>query len=100
MKKLSLVVHSSLQQELADCLRGLQLETFLFSHVEEHSGQLEHDPFLSARDRVVGYVPQVRVDVIIENERARSLLDEIRSSRAFGGKGLYWITDVEEAGEL
>jgi nitrogen regulatory protein P-II 1 len=100
MKKLSLVVHSSLQQELADCLRGLQLETFLFSHVEEHSGQLEHDPFLSARDRVVGYVPQVRVDVIIEDERARSLLDEIRSSSTFGGKGLYWITDVEEAGEL
>ncbi len=100
MKKLSMVVHSSLQQELADCLRGLQLETFMFSHIEEHSGQLEHDPFLSARDRVVGFVPQVRVDVIIEDERARSLLDEIRSSCGFGGKGLYWITDVEEAGEL
>ena len=100
MKKLSMVVHSSLQQALADCLRGLQLDTFMFSHIEEHSTQLEHDPFLSARDRVVGYVPQVRVDIIIEDERARSLLDEIRSACRFSGKGIYWITNIDEAGEL
>lgn len=100
MKKLSMVVHSSLQQALADCMRGLNLETFIFSHVEEHSAQLEHDAFLSARDRVVGYVPQVRVDVIVDDERAQSLLDTIRGSCKFGGKGIYWITDIEDAGEL
>ena len=70
MKKLSMVVHTSLQQELADLLRSLQLESFMFSHIEEHSSQLEHDPFLSARDKVVGYVPKVRVDVILEDDRA------------------------------
>ena len=101
MKKLSMVVHSSLQQELADCLRRLQLDTFMFSHIEEHSAQLEHDAFLSARDRVVGYVPQVRVDVILEDERARSLLEEIRRTTcSFKGKGIYWITNVDESGEL
>lgn len=101
MKKLSMVVHSSLQMELADCLRSLQVETFMFSHVEEHSSQLEHDPFLSARDKVVGYVPQVRVDVILSDERARSILDDLRSLNSpFKGKGIYWITDLEESGEL
>lgn len=101
MKKLSMVVHESLQQELADCLRGLQLDTFMFSHIEEHSAQLEHDPFLSARDKVVGYVPQVRVDVILDDQRARSLLEEIRHTTcSFKGKGIYWVMDVEEAGEL
>lgn len=101
MKKLTMVVHSSLQQELADCLRSLQLDTFMFSHVEEHSSQLKHDAFLSARDKVVGYVPQVRVDMILEDERASSLLVELRSSNcSFQGKGIYWITDVDESGEL
>lgn len=100
MKKLSIVVHSSMQQSLADCLRGLKLETFMFSHIEEHSAQLEHDSFLSARDRVVGFVPQVRVDVITDDKRACSLLDEIRRKCNFRGKGIYWITDVDEAGEL
>ena len=101
MKKLSIVVHTSLQQELADCLRSLQLDSFMFSHIEEHSSQLKQDAFLSARDKVVGYVPQVRVDVLLEDERATTLLDELRGSGiSFCGKGVFWIMDVEESGEL
>ena len=96
-----MVVHTSLQQELADLLRSLQLESFMFSHIEEHSSQLEHDPFLSARDKVVGYVPKVRVDVILEDDRAMTMLEEIRNSKiSFNGKGLYWISNLEESGAL
>jgi len=101
MKKLTMIVHTSLQQELADCLRSLQLDTFVFSHVEEHSAQLERDAFLSARDKVVGYVPQVRVDVVLENDQAKLVLEDIRNLKcSFHGKGNYWISDVDEAGEL
>ncbi len=101
MKKLSIVVHTSLQQELADCLRNLKLDSFMFSHIEEHSAQLEQDAFLSARDKVMGYVPKVRVDVLLEDERAKTLLDELKGSGvSFCGKGVYWVMDVVEAGEL
>ena len=73
----------------------------MFTHIEEHSSQHKHDAFLSARDKVVGYVPKVRVDVILEEERAKTLLDELKGSRvSFGGKGIYWICDVDESGEL
>jgi len=101
MKKLTMIVHTSLQQELADCLRSLQLETFVFSHVEEHSAQLENDAFLSVRDKVVGYVPQVRVDVILDNDKAKLVLEDIRNNQcSFKGRGNYWISDIDEAGEL
>ena len=101
MKKLSMIVHTSLQQELADLLRGLQLDSFMFSHIEEHSSQLEQDALLSARDKVVGYVPKIRVDVILDDDRARTLLDEIRNSKiSFKGKGMYWVTQIDESGEL
>ena len=101
MKKLSMVVHTSLQQELADLLRSLQLDSFMFSHIEEHSSQLEHDAFLSARDKVVGYVPKIRVDVILEDDRASAVLDDIRNSEiSFKGRGIYWINELDEAGEL
>ena len=101
MKKLSIVVHTSLQQELADCLRGLKLESFMFTHIEEHSSQLKQDAFLSARDKVVGYVPKVQVDIILDDERAKTLLDELRGSGiSFAGKGVYWVCDVREVGEL
>ena len=101
MKKLSIVVHTSLQQELADCLRGLRLDSFMFSHIEEHSSQLKQDAFLSARDKVVGYVPMVRADIILDDDRAGTLIDELRASgMSFTGKGIYWVTDVGQLGEL
>jgi len=101
MKKLSMVVHSSLQMELADSLRKLQVESFMFSHIEQHSVQHEHDPILSATDKVVGYVPQVRVDVLLPDERAHSLLDELRCADCpLKGKGIYWITDLDDYGDL
>jgi len=101
MKKLTMIVHTSLQQELADCLRSLHLDAFVFSHVEEHSSQLERDAFLSVRDKVVGYVPQVRVDIILASDQAKLVLEDIRNMKcSFHGKGNYWISDVDEAGEL
>jgi nitrogen regulatory protein P-II 1 len=101
MKKFSMVVHTSLQQELADFLRSMQLDSFMFSHIEEHSAQLEHDALLSARDKVVGYVPKVRVDVILDSDSIEKLLVEIRSSTiSFKGNGIYWVTEIEESGEL
>jgi len=101
MKKLSMVVHKSLQQTLADFLRSQQLETFMFSHIEEHSSHVEKDSFLSARDKVVGYVPQVRLDVILSKESITLLLESIKSSNcAFKGKGIYWVTDIDDFGEL
>ncbi|PCJ88834.1 MAG: hypothetical protein COA54_00960 [Thiotrichaceae bacterium] len=100
MKKLSIVVHTSLQQELADCLRSLNLQSFMFSHIEEHSSQHKQDAFLSARDKVVGYVPKVRADILLDDERAKTLIDELRGGESFAGKGVYWVCDVEEAGAL
>lgn len=101
MKKISMIVHSSLQQELADCLRDLKLDTFMFSHIEKHSAQFENDAFLSARDKVVGYVPQVRVDIILDDAQSIKLLEQIRAhDLPFKGKGTYWITELEDYGEL
>jgi len=101
MKKFSMVVHESLQQTLSDYLRSQNLQTFMFNHIEEHSSHVEKDSFLSSRDKVVGYVPQVRLDVILSEQDIKSLLENIRNSDcAFKGKGFYWVMDIDEFGEL
>ena len=101
MKKLSIVVHETAQQQLADFLRSRNLDTFMFSHIEEHSSQMEHDRFLSERDKVVGYVPQVRLDAILEAADVKSLLEQLKNTRgSFKGQGIYWVCDVDEYGSL
>ncbi len=101
MKNLTLIVHADIEQALADQLRALrQVSQFSFTHVEGHGPQDERDPSLSARDRVVGYTPHVRVDIVIGDEDAPVVLDVLRRNSGVAGRGMYWLMPVEEHGQL
>ncbi|MBZ0070121.1 MAG: DUF3240 family protein [Gammaproteobacteria bacterium] len=102
MKLLTLIVHANTQQELADQLRNLrQVSGFTFCHVEGHGAQVESDPFLSARDKVVGYTPRVRVDILLDDADVGVVLEALRlAENNVTGHGVYWVTPVEEEGRL
>lgn len=102
MKNLTLIVHASVQQDLADKLRATpQVRGFSFMHVEGHSLQTPNDLFLSARDKVVGYVPRVRVDILLHEHDVPSVLENVRAvPNGTAMKGVYWVTSVHEAGAL
>ena len=103
MKNLVMVVRANLQQELADRLRDLkQVQGFTFSHVEGHGAQEEHDSLLSTRDKVVGYTPRVRVDILLEDKDVDVVLEAIRSETCglTGIGGVYWVTTVQQSGRL
>lgn len=102
MKHLTLIIHTNAQQDLADQLRSLeQVSGFTFSHVEGHGVQVENDPLLSTRDKVVGYTPRIRVDILLEDGDVDLVLESLRkTSYGVKGQGLYWITAVEQSGHL
>jgi len=102
MKHLTLIVHTNVQQDLADQLRGLeQVSGFTFSHAEGHGVQAENDAFLSARDKVVGYTPRVRVDILLEDSDVDAVLKSLRNtSYGVEGHAVYWISSVEHSGRL
>ncbi len=102
MKKLTLIVHADIEQALADVLRGSKaVQGFTFTHVEGHGAQDDRDPSLSARDRVVGYTPHVRVDVVLEDEDVDAVLAALRESRCgVAGRGTYWVTPVDKFDKL
>src|SRR3989344_7673916 len=97
MKNLTLIVHADTEQALADMLRGLkQVSGFPFPHVEGHGAQDERDPQLSARDRVVGFTPHVRVDILLKGEDVDDVLRALRASGGgLAGRGVYWVADVD-----
>ena len=102
MKNLTLIVHADVQQALADTLRSIkQASGFTFTPVEGHGTQDERDPTLSARDRVVGYTPQVRVDILLDDGDADNVLQALRTADCgVAGRGVYWVTPVEQQGRL
>jgi len=102
MKMLTMIVYADIKQALADTLRGLpQVQGFTFTHVEGHGVKDSRDATLSARDHVVGYVPHVRVDIILQEKSVVEVLDALRQSQCgLAGRGYYWITEVERQGQL
>lgn len=101
MKSLNIVIHAGAQQELADTLRTLeQVQGFTFTHVEGHSDHSDADPFLSARDKVVGYVPRVQVTVLLADADIGVVLSVLLAEESFRGQGVYWVSPVEQMGRL
>ena len=102
MKHLVLIIHDNLKMDIADLFRNMEkVQGFTFSSAEGHSVQMEEDAFLSARDKVEGYTPRVRVDLILEDQNVPQVLTELRKSNIGLEKhGVYWITTVEEYGHL
>lgn len=102
MKNLVLIVHTSAQQGIADLLRGLdQIKGFTFSQAEGHGIHSEEDSFLSARDKVVGYTPQMRVDILLEDEDVKTVLAAIRTEKGLVvDQGFFWVTPIEMQGHL
>lgn len=102
MKILTLISHASAQQDLADRLRTLsQISGFTFTHVEGHGVQAEDDPFLSARDKVVGYTPRVRLDILLNDDDVDDVLNILRHmGNNISGQSVYWITPAEQGGHL
>jgi nitrogen regulatory protein P-II 1 len=102
MKQLTLIVHADVQRALADALRALPAVTgFTFTPIEGHGPQDERDALLSARDRVVGYVPHVRVDILLEDRDVEAVLEALQASNGgVAGRGVYWVTRLERQGRL
>ena len=102
MKNLIIIIHNNAQQTLSDLLRTLEpVQGFTFTSVEGHSTQSEGDSLLSARDKVVGYVPQMRVDILLGDQDVDRVIDAIRGSSNGGLAGsVYWSVDVDQSGQL
>lgn len=102
MKILTLIVHTNVQQELSDRLRSMdKVSGFTFTHVEGHGDDIEKDGFLSARDKVVGYIPRIRTDLLLEDSDVDSVLENISDKKgAIAGQGFYWVTSVEKGGHI
>jgi len=74
---------------------------YTISHVEGHGEESESDEFLSARDKVVGFAPRIRSDILLQDQDVDKLLAVLKSKENnIIGQGVYWVTAVEQGGHL
>ena len=105
MKQLVLIIHAGLKQSTADLLRGLDaVSDFTLTDIEGHGTQMADDSELSDRDKVIGFVPRLRVDILLEDSKVESVLAEFRAIKSGENQNrqqsMYWVTDVKERGRF
>ena len=102
MKCLTLFVHKSVQSEVVDSLRSApEVTGFTLIECEGHSTSTEADVFQAARDLVVGFVPRLRIDVILDDAAVEPVLERLRRSSAEANlAGAWLITEVASFGRL
>lgn len=105
MKHLVLIIHAGLKQSTTDLLRSLDdVEEFTFTDVEGHGSQSESDSDLSDRDKVVGYIPRLRVDMLLDDSKVEPVLAAFKKDKtnqdSNSKQNLYWVTDVKEQGRF
>ena len=99
MKNLVLVVNAGLHQAVTDALRTLEVKVFTVAHVEGHGTQPASEERLSARDRVVGFVPRVRIDILLADKEVDKVVSALSApGAALSGHGTYWVSPVERDG--
>ena len=103
MKNLTLIVHSAMRQAASDLLRELAVDNFTLIDAEGHGVNSQLDRELSNRDRVVGYVPRLRIDILLEDASLEKILEGFKNNIG-GGSGakqtIYWITEVSQNGRF
>lgn len=102
MKHLVLIIHAGLKQSTADELRKLEIvDEFTFTNIEGHGVQSEGLANLSDRDKVVGYIPQLRVDIILEDSKVESVLAIFNTGENLEHKqNMFWVTNIESMGRF
>ena len=101
MKNLVLIVNASVQQAVTDHLRALDVPGFSVSPVQGHAYNSDQDTALSARDRVVGFIPRVRVDVLLPADRVDAVLGALcDADTGLSGHGTFWVSPVERFGQF
>ena len=102
MKCITLFIHSTAKNALIDFFHEFsEVERFTISDCEGYDEKDLKNPLLSTGDLVVGFVPRVRIEFIIQDASVGIIVAELRKPESIvSGLGVYWVTPIEEEGVL
>ena len=102
MKCVTLIVHASAKSALTDFFHEIaEVRRFTMIDCEGYDENDLADPRISPGDRVVGYIPRVRIDLTVNDPDVTTVMTKLRATESqVSGLGIYWITPIEDEGIL
>ena len=102
MKCLTFVVNESTKEEIIELLQDVEeVSAYTLFTGEGRSRDIGTNPFETAADEVMGYVPRIRIDLILPDDAVTKVIDKIRKCQScITRRGIYWTSPVDTFGAL
>lgn len=102
MRCINLIIHSSAKNALIDFFHEFsEVEKFIITDCEGYDENDLKDPLLTTGDLVVGFVPRLRIELIVKDENVAPIILALRKPTSVVAKlGVYWVTNIESEGVL
>ena len=98
MKLITAIIKPFKLDDVKEALRSLAVHGMTVSEAQGFGRQRGHTEVYRGTEYTVDFVPKVRVEVLVDDGDARSVVDHILESARTGkiGDGKVWVTPVEQ----
>ena len=99
MKKIEAIIKPFKLDDVKEALNEIGIQGMTISEVKGYGRQKGHKEIYRGAEYVIDFIPKVRIEIVVEAERADTVVDKIKDA-AFTGKigdGKIFVLPVETA---
>jgi nitrogen regulatory protein P-II 1 len=99
MKKIEAIIQPNKLDEVKEALKALGVEGITVADVRGHGRQKGHKELYRGQEYHVDFLPKVKVDLFVADDRAQAVVDAIVEAARTGkiGDGKIFISTVDDA---
>jgi nitrogen regulatory protein P-II 1 len=98
MKKIEAIVKPFKLDDVKEALNEIGIQGMTISEVKGYGRQKGHKEIYRGAEYVVDFIPKVKIEIIVDSERADKVVDAIQKSANTGkiGDGKIFVFSIEE----
>ena len=99
MKKIEAVIKPFKLDDVKEALNEIGIQGMTITEVKGYGRQKGHKEIYRGAEYVVDFIPKVKIEIVVDSERADQVADTIREAANTGkiGDGKIFVLPVEEA---
>ncbi len=99
MKKIEAIIKPFKLDDVKEALNEIGIQGMTISEVKGYGRQKGHKEIYRGAEYIVDFIPKVKIEIVVEAERAENIVEKIREAASTGkiGDGKIFVSPIEEA---
>ena len=99
MKKIEAIIKPFKLDDVKEALNEIGIQGMTITEVKGYGRQKGHKEIYRGAEYIVDFIPKVKIEIVVEAERADQVMEKIREAASTGkiGDGKIFASTIEEA---